>query len=286
MNNGNGKLATLKDDSIAPHPRGGGMLKREKYRWADTTTEGAFAWIDKHDLRIDYEYQREEVSEAKVATIAREFNWRLFGALSVARRPDGDLAVFDGGHRLRGAMKRDDVQSVPCMVFDVVAIKDEAQTFLDKNTLTNSVSAYHKHRAGVKAERPESIAAREILAKHGYAPSRVSGTQFTTKAIALVERIVATDSDLADAVVGVAAEVAGGEQMSASLVRALFEAARKAPEVLSPHNAKKLMDAGQEVLTVEMNRHKNLVSKGGGRVEAEALVKYLNKGRRTRTIEL
>lgn len=282
-NNGNG-LTRLPDEGQVRLSANVSMPKRERYGWSPLDSMGEYRLVSKTDLHIDVEYQRDAHSDKRVLDIARDFSWRLFEVLSVARRPSGALTVFDGGHRLRAAMKRDDVTVVPCMVFDLAEIKQEAQAFLDRNTTSTAVSAHDKHRAKVVVGDEVAIRARAILAQFGYTPSKASGVPFTTRAIAEVEGQVRANEALATQVIGLCAEIAAGQQMAVSLLRGLFEAARRTPDVLISLNAKKLIAAGQDVLIVQMARSKALAGKGGARIEADAIVQFLNKGRRTQLV--
>lgn len=274
----------IADQSRAPSPGGAAADKVRKYNWARPGQPGDFEWVNKFDLQIDLEYQREQVSEGKVLDIARQWDWRLVQCLSVARRADGTLTLFDGGHRYRAAMKRSDVQVLPCMIHDVADVADEARAFVGTNTLSSAVSSYEKHRAGKVAQEPVAIRAAEILEANGYAVARTTGSPFTTKAIGCLEKMVRADAKLAESVVRLATEVAGGDQLAAATLRGIYGAAKIAPEILSGVYAKKLVAAGQEVLLAEISRRRLLVGKGGEKVETQAVIQFVNKGRRSRAL--
>lgn len=109
-----------RDHSFAPNPNGkGSQEKVEKYRWAKSSSPGEMMHLSKDELNLDDQYQRERVSEEAVVKIARNFDWALFGVLKVARRTDGTLWVFDGGHRLRACFYRSDIKTIPCIVFSM-----------------------------------------------------------------------------------------------------------------------------------------------------------------------
>ena len=135
------------------------VSKREKFSWAEPCTPGTFLMIEKDALNIDGTYQREEVSKSKVLEIARDWDWKLLGTLSVIMRKDGTFWVVDGGHRCRASFFRDDIKELPCMVFEAEDEKTEAKAFVGTNTMKSSVSAYHKHRAAVKTGEPIAVAA-------------------------------------------------------------------------------------------------------------------------------
>ena len=101
--NGTGlNILSKVDRSLAPVPnpnRAVAVSKRDKFDWSTGGSRGEFRWIAKNDLNIDSRYQRDQVSEAKVMEIARDWDWLLLGCISVIEREDGSLWVFDGGHQ-------------------------------------------------------------------------------------------------------------------------------------------------------------------------------------------
>jgi hypothetical protein len=128
--------------------------------------------FDKTILKIaDDVYQRKSLGQKKINDIARNFDFKLLGTLQVVRRSDGTLWVFDGGHRLRAALKRSDITLLPCMVYEVNSIVEEARAFFGTNTLNSKVSSFCRYRAMVIAEEPNALIVRDILEQNGYIPS-------------------------------------------------------------------------------------------------------------------
>jgi hypothetical protein len=274
------------DKSMAPTPGGPDIPKREKFSWSNPTEPGELRWISKKKLHIDRAYQREVVSRHRVLEIAREWDWKLVGALSVAERDDGTLFVYDGQHRYEAALHRDDVQNLPCVVFATEGSKDEARAFIGTNMSARRVGSYDYHRAAVEAGEPISMTAELLLADVGYEPTSVSGTARTTKAVRTVHRMVEQNEDLAADVLQLAARIAAGEQISAELLRGLFYAASQEPAILNGSYGSKLVTLGQEAISAEMARKRAITGKGGQKIEAAALVELVNKGKRTRRLSV
>mgnify|MGYP003335309740 CR=1 FL=1 len=101
------------------------MNKVERYEWTALDAEGDLQWIDKAELSVDHTYQRPEAKQ-KVLRIASEFSWQKFGCLVVSERQSGEMVVIDGQHRALAAIRRDDVNKVPCIVFRELQLADEA----------------------------------------------------------------------------------------------------------------------------------------------------------------
>ncbi|KUR80794.1 hypothetical protein AQZ49_01835 [Novosphingobium sp. FSW06-99] len=88
------------------------------------------------ELSVDPSYQRSidnPTSRALIKKIAREWDWSLFQLLVVSRRPDGELYVVDGQHRLEAARLRGDLRDLPCSVYDFRLVSHEADAFVALN---------------------------------------------------------------------------------------------------------------------------------------------------------
>ena len=88
------------------------------------------------ELNVDCSYQRSidsPSSRALIKRIAGEWDWSLFQLLVVSRRPDGELYVVDGQHRLEAARMRGDLHDLPCSVYDFRLVSHEADAFVALN---------------------------------------------------------------------------------------------------------------------------------------------------------
>lgn len=274
------------DKSYAPLPHGGGMLKRDKYSWSAPNDCGEFRMIDKRALHLDSRYQRDEVSTAKVVRIASEWNWLLFGALSVIERIDGSLWVFNGGHRLRASFYRDDVNLLPCMIFQADKVKVEAQAFIDGQTMVSSVSAIDRFRAAQCAEDAVACGVRELLESLNLSVVKSPRGRTQLKCIGVIQEAFRRDSQLCSGVLRACAAMHGDDTISASVFGGLFELCyRYTPrrDVLSDFSDD-LACADIGVLDAVIRTYKIKTGQGGSWAAARALREYLNKGKRTRRL--
>ena len=272
----------MTDVSMAPIPSGVKIPKREKFKWSSCCDRGKFIMIPKKQLNIDESYQRGEVSKNKVLQIARRWDWRLFGALSVVSRDDGSFWVYDGGHRLRAAFYRDDINELPCMVFVAGEIQEEAKAFVGANTMKSTVSAYHVYRASIKAGEPVALTVKAILDKHGYIATLDGKKSFGFSAIATMRNMVQDDPFLADKVFGACVDIADdGEQPSAGVCRGLFVLAKKLSgkiDIFGECYIDRLKKQSLTGIDVAIRREKHIAGQGGGLVEAKAILDLLNRG--------
>jgi len=260
--------------------------KREKFSWSTPSEPGQFLMIDKESLNIDGTYQREQVSDVKVMEIARDWDWKLFGVLAVIRRGDGTLWVYDGGHRTRAAFLRDDITSLPCMVFHVVDEKEEAKAFIGTNTMVSNVSAYHKHRAYVKAGEPNALAVQSIVEKYGYVPSNCANKRGNFAAINTLRALVIQNGAEAEKVFAACVLIAvDGEPISGEVIDALYTCQAKLAgkaDILSNGHLDRLAKEGLKGIEAAIRREKHIVGRGGAVVAAKAVLDLLNKGKQRR----
>lgn len=139
------------------------MDKVDRYGWTVNPGKALqYRMLGVERLKIDESYQREKLSEANILSIARDFAWPAFRTLLVARRPNGDLYVVDGQHRLEAA-KRRGFRQVPCSVFDSAGAEEEARTFYTCSVKTVHIPATNKYRALITAGDPEMLAIQDML---------------------------------------------------------------------------------------------------------------------------
>jgi hypothetical protein len=262
------------------------IAKREKFAWAEPCKPGQFRMVLKVDLNIDGSYQRESVSRSKILDIARDWDWKLFGVLSVIERPDGTLWLYDGGHRCRASFMRDDIESLPCMVFRAHDDKTEARAFVGANTMKSVVSAFHRHRASVKTGEPEAVAVQSILEKHGYSVTQDTAARYGFTAINTLRKMVKEDREMADRVFAACASIAqDGEQVSGQILGGLFACQRKlsgVADILSSAHIEKLKGSTLDGLDAAIRREKHIIGRGGLTVAAKAILDVINKGKHRR----
>ena len=149
--------ATIKIERSTTRPRGAEVTIDEP---------GEFAMIDKTQLNVDPSYQRSH-TEAKIIKMANEWSWIACGAISVALRDNGDWYVRDGQHRVLAAMRRADIKELPCLLFDVTSVPQEARGFLMTNTHRKSMTAVNKFKALIMTGDPAAKEADLLIASSG-----------------------------------------------------------------------------------------------------------------------
>ena len=284
--NGHTEIYRGQDRSMAPVFDKAEVTLRRKHKWHDLPEPGTFMWIEITELALDLSYQRPVVSRTKVNRIARNFDWQAFGALSVVMRKDG-FFVTDGGHRFRAAEMRDDVEKVPCMVFNAEGVEDEAQAFLTQNTMTTAVTPYHKFRAMLVAKDEIALKVKDALDKHGYRAASSGTAQHSTGAIAAMLEAARQDLAAFRVTLDLCVDIAAGEPIPASVFRGLnYLIVNGCQEIATTTYRKKLVYLGMDVLVQSITRNKHMFGQGGKVMEARSLIEAVNKGRRTNLLKL
>lgn len=272
------------DRSLSPVPRTNGtsvmIPKRRKNNWSFGGKPGRFRKISKSELNIDGRYQRGKVSEAKVQEIARSWDWALLGVILVVQRTDGTYWVFDGGHRTRAAFYRDDVNLLPCMVYSIDELSDEAKAFLGKNLMVTNVSSIDKFKAAVVASDETASKAAKLLKEFGLTVSfsAKNGKQF--KCINTLISMIERDELLAKKCLAFCIGRCENAPVSSAVMRGLFALCQHFSDRVDVLESfgDKLAQYSQREMEVRIRQMRAECGKGGEKVDALALLSLVNKG--------
>lgn len=145
-----------------------GYDKVSRYGWEIVDKPGDMMWIRKSELKVDGVYQREATAQ-RVVRITKEWSWVACGVILVSRRGDA-YWVIDGQHRVLAAMRRSDIQALPCIVFEIAGVKEEAQGFLSANGTVKPITALARAKAMAVAGDPTAELVQRMFAEIGLRP--------------------------------------------------------------------------------------------------------------------
>jgi hypothetical protein len=131
------------------------MDKIKRYGWTVKDKPGVFKWISKQLLNIDPSYQRSQ-SLGRTRQMAANWSWVACGTLTVAMR-DGDYYIIEGQHRWLAALNRSDIIDLPCMVFDINRLQDEARGFLNSNIMRSPIRVLSSYHSRITAKDEETL---------------------------------------------------------------------------------------------------------------------------------
>ncbi len=264
------------------------MSKVEMYNWTLVDNPGVYAEIDKSLLNVDPTYQRERIAKARVNRIASAWSWVACCVLVVARRPDGSCWVVDGQHRKLAADKRSDISYLPCLVFEVHEIRDEATGFLRVNADRGPLRTTEKFKSLVGCEDPVAVAVNEMVENTGHHVDD-HGTRGSVKCVGALMAFYKRDSELTKNIWGLALQMCNGSPPWGDLIKALFVMERRlrdtgSASIFQSHNRKSLIALEPERMKKKMADLRIALGRGGERVYAEALTMLVNYGRRSRRL--
>lgn len=131
------------------------------------------------ELRIDDSYQRSietNPSQALIARIARNWDWRMCLPLVVSKRLDGSLYVIDGQHRLAAAQRRSDISFLPCCVSVYGDVADEAAMFVAMNRQRRQMNRLDDFHAAQAGGDQDANAVADLIRSVGFTVSRRTGS--------------------------------------------------------------------------------------------------------------
>lgn len=271
---------------MAPTPNGSAVSKVEKFHWHPLGKQGKFELIPKDEIQIDHAYQRDATSQTRIVAIARDFAWTAFGVLLCVRREDGKVWCFDGQHRKLAADKRSDIDKLPCIVFSVNDLREEAKAFLSANTVRGAVASLDKYRALIACEDPTALAVRDIVQSTGHQ----IGSGARVRCVAFLMKAMTLDPDVLRRTWPIATRIAQDHSVTDELVKAAFTAERvmirtKQGSLADKHNRALLAKISYDQF--EVANKKTLAYFGGGeKSHARALIDCLNYRRTTHRIDL
>jgi hypothetical protein len=155
--------------------RSTGYSKVKQYGWGLKDSPGDLMWISKNELLIDHSYQR-HASRDRVMRIAGNWSWLACGVIVVAKREtDQRFYVVEGQHRVAAALKRSDIDRMPCIVFKTESAKQEAAGFYDANTARKLPTTLEKWRAQLMRGDATTIFVDSLIRQAGRVPNGQAG---------------------------------------------------------------------------------------------------------------
>lgn len=138
-------------------------------------------FLDVAAVKVDSRYQR-TLDEKRIARLRRAYDRGACKAISVSRRADGDLYVYDGQHTLE-LCRAMGLETIPAVVVDG-DFQKEARWFLLMNGAgVSKATARDAHRAAVVAGDPVAAGVQELLRMYGLTVAAGGARKGATSAI-------------------------------------------------------------------------------------------------------
>ena len=259
-----------------------GKDKIKRYNWKMIDKKGKFEEIEKEELYVDPDYQRSKWNSKKVIDMAARWSWVRCGALTVAIRDDKWWTI-DGATRKLAADKRSDIKKLPCMVYDLDdSIPDEALSFVGINNSKTVVASHDRFRALIVGGDKCAVGLNGLFQSTGHKAS-VHGGIKTIACLMTIWKLYKKDEELLSEIWPLISDINQECQIRDAVVRSVFwteVAARKQGMTLNSNPFRIfLIRKGGEFINAEARREVAIVGRGGARIEANALIKIINKQR-------
>lgn len=256
-----------------------GVDKIEQYKWQVKDKKGEFAYVGKDRIHIDHQhYQRDNISDAKVLQMARDWSWIACGAISVARRPDGSLWAMDGQYRLMATLRRSDIKDLPCMIFDVVDVQEEAKGFLNVNTNRRAMQYLDRFKALITAGDEDAIFVRDLIES----TNRTVGSGYKTdvRCVGALVSWARQNRDTLSRIWPILSILSPDHPVSQTLVDGLMFLEMAMPENISlsdTHHRRRLIQIGETELLLAARASAHFRGRGGAKIWADGILQRYNK---------
>lgn len=137
-------------------------------RPASQLRKPVFRWIETERLVIDPRYQREigDRGRANIRRMIENFDWALFGVVTVTEAGENRYAVIDGQHRATAAHMHPAIPKVPCVIVEATEA-DQARTFIGINSAVVAMSPIQMFHAAETAGIADAAGAAVCAAAAG-----------------------------------------------------------------------------------------------------------------------
>jgi uncharacterized protein DUF6551 len=266
--------------------RGNDLDKKDKYKWVTVDESGVLYEASKQELKIDDTYQRSMCSESRIASIAQAWSWLACGTIIVAEREDKTLWVIDGQHRVLAAMRRSDIQDLPCLVFKSDSPESEARAFFRANCIRGNVSPYDKLRALLVSKDQTAIDAVDLMNAQGYRPS-TGDHPHCLRCISAFLTAMKTSRHVLERVWPMIAKLHDGLAIRKTVFAAFIYLGKYGSEdIASEEWQRRVLKAGLHNIANGIDRACSAYVKGGTKVYAQAVLEIINKGVRTHRMQI
>lgn len=256
----------------------GQLSKVIRYGWEISDEMGVMMFLHKNELRIDHRYQRPS-NLRKVLELASNWSWISFGIITVGLRKDEPgYWVIDGQHRVLAARKRSDIEALPCMIFEIKSICEEADSFLKSNSGRNAVSSIQKFKALIVSKDSHAIYLSNILDKHGITISENPSNGLSTKCIKLLSKRSIENKKVFEYVLKIVTELCKDSVIYEKLFDGLFYIYANINCIGDLRLRNKILSIGSSRLILSAQKASMFYAKGGAKIYASGMLLEINKG--------
>lgn len=257
-----------------------GKSKVQQYRWELKDKPGELVWLHKTALRVDHDYQRHG-NQTKAIAIAQRWSYVACGVIVVAKRTtDQGMYVIDGQHRVLAALKRDDVQQLPCIVFESDGPKQEAAGFMDANTQRRMPTSQEKWRAQMMRGDQNTLFVNALITQAGRTVSNCAGPT-TVRCLTSLLRAADSDREALGRLWPLVVELSVGKVLHERIFDGLFWLETHLPDdesLVDRRWRERVLRVGYDGLLEAAHKAAAYFTRGGNKVWGTGMLEAMNKG--------
>jgi hypothetical protein len=255
----------------------GGYSRAVKHSKTIEDGRGVQDEIHKDLLSIDPEYQRAP-SVRRVRALVDTWSWGACGVLNVARR-NGTLSIVDGQHRWLAALQRPDIETLPCIVFDVDNMSEEARMFFNANCNRGNVPGLDKYRSLLKGGDQIAVAVQDAFDILGLKVAVGCSGGSITCVMWCMKRAKENYRDFA-ATLTLAADLCKDTVIKERLLDGLYYLHQHCESLEDKRFRARILHVGEEMLVEGATRQAKLYVEGGNKVFASGMLIEINRNLR------
>jgi hypothetical protein len=257
-----------------------GTSKVKHYGWTLKDKPGELVWLRKDALFVDHTYQR-IAKNVRVLQIAQKWSWLACGVIVVAKREDDQrFYVVDGQHRVLAALKRSDIEQLPCLVFKTESAKEEAAGFYDSNTGRRLPTSLEKWKAQLLRGDATTTFVDALIQQAG----RVAGNQaghLEVRCLTSLLRAADADREMLRNMWPLVVEVCQGNSLHERVFDGLFWLEAHLPDGQSLTDKRwreRVIRLGFRGLLDAAQRAATFYARGGAKTWGVGMLEAMNKG--------
>jgi hypothetical protein len=241
--------------------------------------KGNLLWINKSQLYIDTQYQR-PLTPKLVGRIMANWSWVSCGTLLVSKRPSsGKFFILDGQHRWEAACQLPLIRDLPCLLFELDTVQDEAIGFLASNTERKIPTLANQFKAllttGDSAAKALYELANEAERDVG-APSDGDHVSCVSDCMYLIRE----DESIFRRIFPIAADLCRGHAMTGRLLKGLHYLERHMPGGVSLQDTywhRRILRIGYEEIQFQIKQAALYHNRGDAHTCADGILRAINR---------
>lgn len=244
--------------------------------WKLIGAPGSLKYIRKDLILVDLNYQR-DLETNKVKKIAAEWNWVALGALILARR-DKKLYVVDGQHRLYAALMREDIKSLPCVVFESAGVEREAKDFVSIQKNRMAMMSWDVYKALLASGDETALELEKIVNSSGRSVSKRNSNSSIRCVSRLMDQVRQNKEKLTN-IFPLMSRLMEGHPFHERIVAAIFYVETRLPDGVSLSDKRwtnRILEIGYDEILLSIGRACAYHIRGSDAVFAEGLLNAIN----------